>query len=110
MNAINLSDICFHDATILRVVELPQTSKLLFYVDYPVDWENDIFKPRVIAFRGVMEYRVDEGWCEGCPVLLGYDEFAGRNGWKGVILNTSHGTRRFLFREVELRTAPEGSE
>ena len=106
MNATRLGEILFHDATIRRVVELPDSHELLFYVDYAVDWERNMFEPRIIAFQGVWDYHVGEGWCEGCPVLLDYEEFAGRDGWSGVILNTNHGTRRLLFWGVELRNMP----
>jgi hypothetical protein len=101
---MNLGDIHFHDSGLRRVVELAGPHDLLFEVDYPVDWENNVFEPRVIAFRDVLNYRIDEGPFLGAPTLLdAYDE--GQHGrWQKVTLQTNAGTRSLLFASVELLT------
>jgi hypothetical protein len=101
---MDLGDIHFHDSGLIRVVELASVHDLLFEVEYPVDWENNVFEPRVIAFRDVLNYRVEEGPFEGAPTLLDvYDE--GQEGtYRRITLQTNAGTRSLAFKAVELRT------
>lgn len=99
---MELSDIHFHDCGLLRVVELPDSHDLLFEVDYPVDWGRDVFARRVIAFRDVLDYRVEEGDCVGAPTLLGAVDEGSAGDRRRVRIETSHGTRSLCFRAVEL--------
>ena len=52
---MDLGDIHFHDSKLVRVVELADSHDLLLEVEYPVDWENNSFERRVIAFRECAE-------------------------------------------------------
>jgi hypothetical protein len=99
---MDLGDIHFHDSKLIRVVELVEPHDLLFEVMYPVDWENNVFDTRVIAFRDVLNYRIDEGPFCGAPTLLdAYDEgLAGE--YRRVTLQTNAGTRSLSFKSVEL--------
>jgi len=107
---MDLRDIHFHDSRIIRVVELAESHDLLFEVAYPVDWENNVFKARVIAFRDVLNYRVDEGPFWGAPALLdAYDE--GQAGdYRQVTLQTNAGTRSLCFKAVELLEVSEDAK
>ncbi|HEX8913616.1 MAG TPA: hypothetical protein VF796_14755, partial [Humisphaera sp.] len=121
---LDLNDIHFHDSRLVRVVEVAETHDLLFEVEYPVDWENNRYEPRAIAFLDVLKYRVEEIAFAGAPTLLGATD----NGtvfvsWRGVtftdateapdgepgstyrsvILQTSAGTRSLLYKGVDLR-------
>jgi hypothetical protein len=104
---MDLCDIHFHDSVVRRVVEVAETHDLFVEVLYPVDWENNVFEPRVIAFRDVLNYRIEEGPFVGSPTILdAYDE--GPEGeWRRVTLQTNAGTRSLLFRSVELLTIDE---
>ena len=107
---MDLGDIHFHDSRLIRVVELAERHDLLFVVEYPVDWENNVFKARVIAFRDVLNYRVDEGPFWGALTLLdAYDE--GQEGdYRRVTLQTNAGTRSLCFKTVELLETDEDAE
>jgi hypothetical protein len=100
---LSLNEIHFHDSRLIRVIEHPDTDELHFEVSYPVDWENNVFEPRVIVFTDVLNYRVEEGPFAGAPTLLdAYDN--GLNGSRrSVTLQTNAGTRSLLFDSVELR-------
>lgn len=67
---MDLSQIHFHDCEIRRVIENPVADELLVEVDYPVDWEQNRFEPRVIAFCDVLGYTVQEGAFFGAPTIL----------------------------------------
>ncbi|MDY7225333.1 hypothetical protein [Hyalangium rubrum] len=100
---MKLSDIHFHDCRLLRVIELADTHELHFEVMYPVDWENNVFEPRTIAFLNVLNYRVDEGPFADAPTLLDAHDNGLDGEYRSVTLQTNAGTRSLLFRDVELR-------
>ena len=107
---MDLGDIHFHDSRLIRVVELAEPHDLLFEVMYPVDWENNVFDTRVIAFRDVLNYRVDEGPFWGAPTLLdAYDEGVAGD-YRRVTLQTNAGTRSLSFKTVELLDPGTGAE
>lgn len=99
---MELDDIHFHDSTLIRVVELAEPHDLLFEVMYPVDWDNNVFDMRVIAFRDVLNYRVDEGPFCGAPTLLDACDEGPAGAYRRVILQTNAGTRSLSFKSVEL--------
>lgn len=101
---MELIDIHFHDARLRRVIELPETDDILFEVDYPIDWENNIFAPRVIRFRDVLNYRVDEMPFSGAPTLLDAYDQGCVGSRRSVVLQTNSGTRSLLFGSVDLLT------
>jgi hypothetical protein len=107
---MDLGDIHFHDSRLIRVVELAVSHDLLFEVEYPVDWENNVFKARVIAFRDVLNYRVDEGPFWGAPTLLDVYDEGQAEGYRRVTLRTNAGTRSLCFKAVELLEIGEDPE
>jgi hypothetical protein len=103
---LDLCDIHFHDSLLLRVVEIAESHDLLFEVEYPVDWENNLFEPRIIAFLDVLNYKVEEGPFVGAPTLLDAYDNGSDGGYRRVTLQTNAGTRSLWFRSVELRPLP----
>jgi hypothetical protein len=67
---MDISNIHFHDAGILRVVEDTEQDTLTFEVDYPTDWDANAFERRWIVFEDVLDYRVSEGPFQGFPTIL----------------------------------------
>jgi hypothetical protein len=100
-----LAEIHFHDATLRRVVEVPEVGELRLEVDYPVDWQNNRFESRVIAFADVLSYSVHEGACVGAPTLLAADVVGEQEGRSLVRIETNAGYRELLCRGVALREA-----
>jgi hypothetical protein len=35
----DISDINWHDSVIIKIIEIPTDSRLIFEVNYPIDWE-----------------------------------------------------------------------
>jgi hypothetical protein len=67
---MELDKIHWHDCVIKRVVELPAEDRLLFEVDYPVDWDNQLWELRTIVFGDVYTYEIHEGPFAGSPTIL----------------------------------------
>jgi hypothetical protein len=107
---MKLGDIHFHDSKLVRVVELVEQHDLLFEVEYPVDWEHNVFESRVIAFRDVLYYRVAEGPFVGAPTLLDAYDCGQAEGNRQVTLQTNAGTRSLHFRAIELLACGESPE
>jgi hypothetical protein len=101
---MKLEDIHFHDARLLQVVEYPEVDDSVLRVDYPVDWENNIFEPRSIVFHDVLNYTVEEGPFSGRPTLLDDEEITSQSNRQRVILKTNAGTRSLEFSSVDLTT------
>jgi hypothetical protein len=39
-------------------------------VEYPVDWEHNVFEKRCLVFENVYAYQAFEGPFLGCPTIL----------------------------------------
>ena len=62
--------IFWHDSEIESVIELPSKDVIIFNVQYPVDWEKNIFEPRSIIFEEYFSYEVAEMPFVGNPTIL----------------------------------------
>ncbi len=63
-----IDDISFHDAQILKTTQVEQTLDLL--LDFPTDWEKNIFEEKVLRFYDVIFHSVDEIPFSGPPAIL----------------------------------------
>jgi len=103
---IDISDIHFHDSTIRKIIEIPETDTLIFEVDYPIDWENNTFEIRYIVFQDILEYKIEEGGFVGSPTFLDVYE-NGKTGERfNITLQTNAGTRSLSYTNVELLENP----
>ena len=100
---IRLEDIHFHDCVLLRVVEAPETDELIMDVEYPVDWDNELYEPRSIVFTEVLNYEVHEGPFQGAPTILDYSLISSDSAGSRIRLETNAGYRLLTFREVGIR-------
>ncbi len=105
-SSLNINNIHFHDSRLIRAIEIVETHNLHFEVMYPIDWENNIFEPRMIAFLDVLNYRVEEGLFVGAPTLLDAYDKGFENGYRSVTLQTNAGTRSLLFKKGGPATVP----
>ena len=99
MHSTNLSTIHFHDTQILRVIEDCATDTLTMEVEYPVDWENNVFEKRLLVFDDVYSYQVFEGPFQGQPTILDA-EIVGGDG--RIRLNTNAGRRELYCTGVNI--------
>jgi hypothetical protein len=99
---MKLEDIHFHDSELICVIEYPDVDDLVFEVNYPADWENNVFERRCIVFHDVLNYSVQEGPFVGPPTLLdAYTEGVVGDREK-VTLQTNAGTRSLEYASVDL--------
>lgn len=64
------NEISFHDSLILEVREKTADQTLDFLIDFPVDWQNDIFEKKILRFKGVIVYTKTEIPFAGEPTIL----------------------------------------
>ena len=67
---MNIDDFSFHDSIILEVKENTTENSVDFLLDFPTDWENDVFEKRILRFTEVVFYLVDEIPFAGQPTIL----------------------------------------
>jgi hypothetical protein len=63
-------DFSFHDATILKVEEDTASQTLDFILDFPVDWQNNLFENKVLRFKDAIVYIKKEIPFLGHPAIL----------------------------------------
>ncbi len=100
---MDINDIHFHDCQLRRVIELCSTHDLLMEVDYPVDWENNLFEPRTIAFRDVLNYQIDEGPFFGAPTILDVQDLGPVGSRRNLRIQTNAGVRTLLCANVDVQ-------
>ena len=111
---MNIDDYSFHDAQILNVTENSEHHSLEFLIDFPVDWNNNIFEHRILKFSDVITYCIKEIPFAGCPTILDIVNFGvivktfgeGRNELKikrtKIEIQTNAGDRIIEFSSCEL--------
>lgn len=67
---MNIDDYSLHDAIILSVTENSQEHYLDFLLDFPKNWEENTFEKRILRFKDVIFYKIDEIPFEGLPTIL----------------------------------------
>ena len=99
---MDISTIHFHDTQILRVIEDCAADTLTMDVEYPVDWERNVFEKRRLVFEDVHGYRVFDGPFEGCPTILDASIISTEGRWSKVRLETNAGWRELSCTAVRL--------
>jgi hypothetical protein len=103
---VDISKIHFHDASLLRVVEDTAQDMVVFEVDYPTDWEANVYAMRWIAFDDVLDYRVCEGPFQGTPTILDVQTVGDADGRYRLRIDTNAGFRELSCRDVRLLELP----
>lgn len=57
---MNINETWFHDVVILKVTENPEVQSIDFLLNYPIDWENNIYAHRILRFTDVTNYHVKQ--------------------------------------------------
>ncbi|MFI5162051.1 MAG: hypothetical protein ACHQHN_12290 [Sphingobacteriales bacterium] len=57
---MGLSDYSFHDSVILEVKEFTDYQTIEYLIDFPVDWEKNLFEHRILRFTDVIRYEIEE--------------------------------------------------
>ena len=111
---MNIDDYSFHDSRILSVTENTQDHYLDFLLNFPTNWKDNIFEPRVLRFTEVIFYNIDEIPFEGQPTILEILNFGqikksfgeGRNHFETtrtkIEIQTNAGNRIIEYKECSL--------
>jgi len=66
---MNIDDFSFHDSQILEVRETFEQT-IDFLIDFCTDWQNNVFEKRILRFKEVINYHIDEIPFVGRPTIL----------------------------------------
>jgi hypothetical protein len=99
---MDISNIHFHDTSILGVMEDTAEDTVTFEVEYPTDWDAKIFERRWIVFDGVLDYRVCEGPFQGSPTILDVKIIENLIPRYQIQIDTNAGTRHLSCTDVKL--------
>ena len=89
----NFHEIHWHDTKVESVVERLGEDELVYVVDYPDDWEANVFSQREIIFSGYHSHSVDESPFCGNPTILGAAAVKNDGNFTTVKLTTNAGSR-----------------
>ena len=89
----NLNEIHWHDSEIESVIEIPARDQLIYNVQYPENWDQNIFVPKAITFNGYHSHSVEEIPFEGNPTILAVSVVKEESGFTTVKLETNAGNR-----------------
>ena len=65
-----INEISFHDSQILKVTENSGEQTLDFFIDFPADWENNIFEKKLLRFENVTFYSLEKIPFDGLLTIL----------------------------------------
>ncbi len=99
---MDISDIHFHDSQILSVIEDPQADTLTMEIDYPVDYDANIFEPHRLVFSDAYNYQVHEMPFDGCPTILEVEVMGTTDRWTHLRMETNAGFRSLSCASVVL--------
>jgi hypothetical protein len=103
-----------HDSEILNVIEDTQNDTIDFILDYPVDWDKNIFTKKTLRFYDFLNYSVKEIPFATRPQILDFNDFGeikysigeGRNKIdivrQKIELITNAGSRSLEYKKIEL--------
>ncbi|MVF14996.1 hypothetical protein FT643_23000 [Ketobacter sp. MCCC 1A13808] len=89
----NLNEIHWHDSVIESVIEIPAKDQLIYNVQYPENWEQNIFVPKAITFSGYHSHAIEEMPFEGNPTILAVSVVEEIDGFTTIKLETNAGNR-----------------
>lgn len=93
-------DISFHDSQILQVTENLKENILVILLDFPTNWEENIFENKILRFTDVIFYNVDEIPFSGSPTILEIVDLGETKKVFGIGRNQIETLRR----KVEIKT------
>ncbi len=96
---MNINDFDFHDAEIIEVREIEEQA-LDFIIDFCTKWQDNIFEKRILRFKGVINYQIDEIPFSGRPTILEIVDF----GQFKKIFGTGSNQIEVLRNKIEIQT------
>nr|AAK56319.1 hypothetical protein [bacterium] len=108
MNLIACEEIDWHDCVIRSVLISPVNDQVELLVDYPVNWDENQWAPRVLKFLDAHGYKEYEGPFAGTPTILAATSSTQQNGWKLIRLDTNAGFREVFCKGISLELPATG--
>ena len=96
---MNIDDFSFHDSQIIEVKETSEQT-IEFLIDFCTEWQNNIFEKRILKFKGVINYHIDEIPFGGRPTILEIVDF----GQYTKIFGTGRSQIEALRNKIEMQT------
>ena len=100
MNHIN--EIHWHDSEIESVIEIPASDELIYNIQYPENWDKNIFVPKEIRFSGYHSHSIEEMPFEGNPTILAVSVVKESGGFTTIKLETNAGNRFVTAKSFEI--------
>lgn len=97
-----LNEIHWHDSEIESVIETPAKDELVYNVQYPEDWSQNIFVAKAITFSGYHSHMVEEMPFEGNPTILAASVVGEEGGYTIIKLETNAGNRFVTAKSVQV--------
>ena len=69
-SVVHINEVHWHDSEIESVIEIPATDELIYNIQYPESWDQNIFVPKEVRFSGYRSHAVEEMPFEGNPTIL----------------------------------------
>lgn len=98
----SLNKIHWHDTVIESVIEIPANDQLIYNVQYPEDWGQNIFVPKAITFSDFHSHIIEEMPFEGNPTILGASIVDEGGGFTKIKLETNAGNRFVIAKECTI--------
>ncbi len=98
----HLSEIHWHDSEIESVIEIPAKDQLIYNVQYPENWDKNIFVPKAITFIGYHSHSIEEMPFEGNPTILAALTVKKESGFTTIKLETNAGNRYITAKSFEI--------
>jgi hypothetical protein len=103
---MKLEELALHDSILKSVVENTETDEFIFNIDWPKDWENNLFVDADLIFENVLNYEVHEGPFAGNPTILDISEDEKRIDYKierrKLKIETNTGYRTLFCTNIRL--------
>lgn len=103
-----IDGIHWHDCELESVVEIPSKDMLAFNVQYPDNWEQNIFVSKSIVFEGYYSQEVNEMPFEGNPTILSATVLSEvgsqfqKDGYFKVRIETNAGDRFVIAKTIKV--------
>ena len=97
-----INNIHWHDCELESVVEMPGRDILVLNVQYPEDWDKNIFVAKGIIFEGHHSHEVHEMPFVGNPTILDATIEAKENGFTTLRIETNAGYRLVTAKRVRI--------
>lgn len=98
----HLNEIHWHDSEIESVIDNPAKDELVYNVQYPEDWNQNIFTAKTITFSGYHSHVLEEMPFEGNPTILAVSVVKREGGFTTVELETNAGNRFVTAKSVHI--------